>query len=109
MKEMSFLSATLSVPTVNTVPKPSHKSKQSKAVTSNMHDQPLGKRAGEEVSRVQSKDIRGLKYFDILLPLLERAIAQASELKKVQKKLGCKRMSLGSLSETSRVFDADRL
>lgn len=96
---------------------------------------------------VKSKDIQGLKYFDMLLPLLERlhddhckrdkannrelhfdkycmlallymfnptvtslrAIAQASELAKVQKKLGCKRTSLGSLSEASRLFDPNRL
>lgn len=38
-----------------------------------------------------------------------RAIAQASELAKVQKKLGCKRTSLGSLSEASRLFDPNRL
>lgn len=38
-----------------------------------------------------------------------RAIQQASELKKVQKKLGCRRASLGSLSEASTVFVADRL
>lgn len=35
-----------------------------------------------------------------------RAIAQASELQKVKKKLGCKRTSLASLSESSRLFDA---
>jgi hypothetical protein len=35
-----------------------------------------------------------------------RAIQQASELKKVQKKLGCPRASLGSLSEAARVFDS---
>ena len=34
---------------------------------------------------------------------------KASELKKVQKKLGCARASLGSLSEASTVFDAERL
>ena len=34
-----------------------------------------------------------------------RAIQQASELKNVQKKLGCSRASLGSLSEAARVFD----
>jgi hypothetical protein len=38
-----------------------------------------------------------------------RAISQASELSKVQKKLGCKRASLGSLSEASRLFDASLL
>jgi hypothetical protein len=98
-------------------------------------------------SRVQSKDISGLKYFAMLVPLLHRfhedqcqrdkasqrelhydqygmlillymfnptvtslrAIQQASELGKVQKKLGCKRTSLGSLSEASRIFDSQRL
>lgn len=96
---------------------------------------------------VQSKDISGLKYFDMLAPLLRRfhedecqrdkanqrelhydqhcllillymfnptvtslrAIQQASELRKVQKKLGCKRSSLGSLSEASCIFDSQRL
>jgi hypothetical protein len=38
-----------------------------------------------------------------------RGVQQASELRKVQKKLGCQRASLGSLSEATSVFDADRL
>ena len=38
-----------------------------------------------------------------------RALQQASELKKVQKKLGCLRASLGSLSEATTVFDPERL
>jgi hypothetical protein len=38
-----------------------------------------------------------------------RALQQASELKKVQRKLGCPRASLGSLSEAARVFDPERL
>lgn len=38
-----------------------------------------------------------------------RAIQQASELKKVQKKLGCGRASLGSLSEATDVFEPERL
>jgi hypothetical protein len=38
-----------------------------------------------------------------------RAIQQASELKKVQKLLGCSRASLGSLSEATTVFDPERL
>ena len=38
-----------------------------------------------------------------------RGIQQASELKKVQRKLGCPRASLGSLSEATDVFDAQRL
>lgn len=96
---------------------------------------------------VRDEDIRGLKYFRRLLPLLERlrevgcqrdkaknrtltmdqycaltllylfnpvvvslrSLQQASELKKVQKKLGCARASLGSLSESSHVFDPELL
>ena len=38
-----------------------------------------------------------------------RALQQASELKNVQKKLGCQRASLGSLSEAATVFDPQRL
>ena len=38
-----------------------------------------------------------------------RAIQQASELRKVQQKLGCLRASLGSLSEATDVFDPERL
>lgn len=38
-----------------------------------------------------------------------RAIQQASQLKKVQKRLRCPRASLGSLSEATSVFDADSL
>ncbi len=38
-----------------------------------------------------------------------RGLQQASELAKVQKKLGCPRASLGSLSEAASVFDPERL
>jgi len=38
-----------------------------------------------------------------------RALQQASELEKVQRILGCARASLGSLSESARVFDSDLL
>ena len=38
-----------------------------------------------------------------------RSLQQASELIKVQKRLGCGRASLGSLSEAARVFDPERL
>lgn len=38
-----------------------------------------------------------------------RGVQQASQLKKVQKKLGCPRTSLGSLSEATDVFDPERL
>src|SRR5258707_4002907 len=98
-------------------------------------------------SRIEERDVRGLKYFDRLAPLLERlhdvgcqrdragnrslhydqycmlillfffnpvvksirGLQQASELKNVQKKLGCPRTSLGSLSESTTVFDPERL
>ena len=97
--------------------------------------------------KLQEKDVRGLKYFDHLAPLLERlhdvgcerdhagnrtlhydhycmlvllfffnpivksirGLQQASELKNVQRKLGCSRTSLGSLSESVDVFDPERL
>lgn len=96
-------------------------------------------------SKIRDSDIVGLKYFDRLMPLLERlrgvgaqrdragnrklffdhycayillflfnpvvtslrGIQQASELKRVQKKLGCPRASLGSLSEAVEVFDPE--
>jgi hypothetical protein len=45
-----------------------------------------------------------LALFNPILASL-RALQQASELTKVQKKLGCSRTSLGSLSESSHVFD----
>ncbi len=38
-----------------------------------------------------------------------RGLQQASELKNVQKKLGCSRASLGSLSEAATVFDPECL
>lgn len=38
-----------------------------------------------------------------------RSLQQASQLKKVQKRLGCPRTSLGSLSESVSVFDPQRL
>ncbi len=92
---------------------------------------------------LREKDVRGLKHFDQLKPLLDRlhdvgcardgagnrslhydhycmlvllflfnpivtsvrGLQQASELKNVQKKLGCQRTSLGSLSESVAVFE----
>jgi hypothetical protein len=38
-----------------------------------------------------------------------RAIEQASELRKVQRRLGCQRAALGSLSEATDVFEPERL
>ena len=37
-----------------------------------------------------------------------RALQQASELQNVQKKLGCERAALGSLSEAATIFDPER-
>jgi Transposase DDE domain len=96
---------------------------------------------------LKSRDIRGVKYLERLLPMLDalhevgcgrdkagnrclfydqycmlvllslfnpvvrslRAIQQLSELRNVQRKLGCERASLGSLSEAVEVFEPDRL
>jgi Transposase DDE domain len=101
--------------------------------------------ARPQPSKIRDSDIVGLKYFNRLMPLLERlhpvgtqrdragnrqlffdhycaylllflfnpivtslrGIQQASELKKVQKKLGCPRTALGSLSEAVGVFDPE--
>ena len=49
-----------------------------------------------------------LYFFNPIVTSL-RGIQQASELKKVQRILGCPRASLGSLSEAARVFDPDLL
>ena len=96
---------------------------------------------------IRDKDLKGLKYFQVLAPLLEglrdhatardragnrclfydqyacllllyffnpvvtslRGIQQASELDKVQRLFGTDRVSRGSLSEASRVFDPELL
>lgn len=96
---------------------------------------------------IRDKDLKGLKYFKLLAPLLDRlhddatardragnrrlfydqyacllllfffnpivkslrGIQQASTLDKVQRLLGCPRVSRGSLSEASRVFDPELL
>jgi Transposase DDE domain len=101
--------------------------------------------AARKASTLRDSDIIGLKYFDRLMPLLERlhdvgterdragnrqlffdqycayillflfnpaitslrAIHRASELKKVRKRLGTRRVSLGSLSEATEVFDPE--
>ena len=49
-----------------------------------------------------------LSFFNPIVTSL-RGLQQASELKNVQAKLGCARASLGSLSESTTVFDAERL
>ncbi len=71
---------------------------------------------GCERDRAGNRDLHYDQYCMLLLlflfnPIVTslRGVQQASELKRVQKKLGCKRASLGSLSEATSVFDADRL
>lgn len=49
-----------------------------------------------------------LYFFNPIVTSL-RGIQQTSELRKVQRKLGCSRAALGSLSEAAHVFDADLL
>jgi hypothetical protein len=49
-----------------------------------------------------------LYFFNPIVTSL-RGIQQTSELRKVQRILGCPRAALGSLSEAARVFDADLL
>jgi hypothetical protein len=49
-----------------------------------------------------------LYFFNPVLTSL-RGIQKASTLEKVQQQLGCQRTSLGSLSEASRIFDAELL
>ncbi len=49
-----------------------------------------------------------LYFFNPIVTSL-RGIQQTTELKKVQRILGCPRASLGSLSEANHVFDADLL
>jgi len=81
--------------------------------------------------KIKESELRGFKYFKTISVMLEslhkagcqyisllflymfnpictslRAVQQASELKKVQRKLGCPRASLGSLSEAATVFDS---
>jgi hypothetical protein len=103
--------------------------------------------ANKRRPEVCENDLQGFKYFDRVLPLLERlhlvgtqrdkagnrelffdqyasilllyffnpivsslrGIQQASTLAKVQKLLGVRRVSLGSLSEATGVFDAEPL
>jgi hypothetical protein len=47
-------------------------------------------------------------FFNPILTSL-RGLQRATDLDKVQQRLGCPRVALGSLSEASRVFDADLL
>jgi hypothetical protein len=70
-------------------------------------------KAGCQRDRAGNRKLHMDQYMSLLLmymfnPICTslRAIQQASELKKVQRKLGCPRASLGSLSEAATVFDS---
>ena len=72
--------------------------------------------AGCERDRAGNRILHMDEYVSLLLlymfnPICDsmRAIQRVSELKKVQKKLGAARASLGSLSEASTVFDSELL
>ncbi len=74
----------------------------------NLHD------AGCKRDKAGNRTLHMDQYMSLLLlymfnPICTslRAVQQASELKKVQRKLGCSRASLGSLSESARVFDSE--
>ena len=80
---------------------------------------PLLKRLHDDGCERDKAGNRGLHYDQYCMLMLLylfnpvvtslRGIQQASELKKVQKKFECARSSLGSLSEATSVFEADRL
>ena len=77
------------------------------ALLETLHD------AGCQRDRAGNRKLHMDQYLSLILlymfnPICSslRAIQQASELKKVQRKLGCPRASLGSLSEAARVFDS---
>lgn len=75
-----------------------------------LHGEKCGRdKAGNRELHFDKYCMLGLLYMFNPAVTSLRAIAQASELAKVQKRLGCKRSSLGSLSEASRVFDATQL
>jgi len=72
--------------------------------------------AGCQRDRAGNRTLHMDQYVSLLLlymfnPICTslRALQQASELTKVQKKLGAARASLGSLSESARVFDSELL
>lgn len=79
-------------------------------VLSDLHDHGCDRdRAGNRQLHYDQHVALILLYFFNPIVSSLRGIQQASELKKVQRLLGCPRASLGSLSEANRVFDAEVL
>ncbi len=73
------------------------------------HDACARDRAGNRKLHYDPYTALLLLYFFNPIVTSLRGIQQASKLAKVQRRLGCPRASLGSLSEAARVFDAARL
>ncbi len=79
-------------------------------VLAKLHDDGCGRdRAGNRKLHFDQYVALILLYFFNPIISSLRGIQQASELKKVQRILGCPRAALGSLSEAAGVFDADLL
>jgi len=77
------------------------------AILENLHDAGCARdRAGNRTLHMDQYISLILLYFFNPICRSLRAVQQASELKKVQRKLGVARASLGSLSEAARVFDS---
>ena len=79
-------------------------------VLDSLHDNACQRdRAGNRILHYDQYAALILLYFFNPIVTSLRGIQQTSELKKVQRILGCPRAALGSLSEAARVFDADLL
>ncbi len=75
-----------------------------------LHNDGCGRdRAGNRTLHYDQYGMLMLLYLFNPIVTSLRGIQQASELKNVQKKLGCPRVSLGSLSEATQVFEPERL
>ena len=79
-------------------------------VLEQLHDDACARdRAGNRKLHFDQHAALILLYFFNPIVTSLRGIQQTSQLKKVQRILGCPRASLGSLSEANHVFDADLL
>src|ERR1700730_3888507 len=75
-----------------------------------LHDDGCGRdRAGNRQLHYDQYCLLILLYLFNPIVTSLRGLQQASELAKVQKKLGCSRAALGSLYETASVFGPERL
>ena len=74
-----------------------------------LHDDGCGRdKAGNRVLHYDEYCLMVLVFLFNPICSSLRALQQASELKNVQKKLGCERAALGSLSEAATIFDPER-